>query len=220
MRKQLFDISFSALVLARGLCAALFLALCSMFLAPCFPAQAQQPAKVRRIGVLRADSPPNLPVETFQQAMRDLGYIEGKNIVIEYRYAEGKVDRLPNLAEELVRLNVEVIWAVGPTVSPAKNATKTIPIVITNVGDPVGSGLVASLARPGGHITGLSTLSPELSGKRLEILKEVILKLLPCGFLREFECPGQRTNIERDGSCRRGVRAADSIPRGTDSQGN
>ena len=196
MRKQLFDISLSALVLARGLCAALFLALCSMFLAPCFPAQAQQPAKVRRIGVLRADSPPNLPVETFQQAMRDLGYIEGKNIVIEYRYAEGKVDRLPNLAEELVRLNVEVIWAVGPTVSPAKNATKTIPIVITNVGDPVGSGLVASLARPGGHITGLSTLSPELSGKRLEILKEVILKLSRVAFFGNSNAPANAQTLK------------------------
>ena len=111
--------------------------------------------------------------------MRDLGYVEGKNIVIEYRYAEGKVDRLPNLAEELVRLNVDVIWALGPAVSPAKNATKTIPIVITHVGDPVGTGLVASLARPGGNITGLSGLAPELGGKRLELLKEVILKLSP-----------------------------------------
>ena len=140
-------------------------------------AEAQQPAKVRKVGVLRADSPPNLSAETFQQAMRDLGYVEGKNIFIEYRYAEGKVDRLPNLAEELVRLNVDVIWALGPAVSHAKNATKTIPIVITHVGDPVGSGLVASLARPGGNITGLSGLAPELGGKRLELLKEVILKL-------------------------------------------
>ena len=177
MRKQLLDISFSALVLARGLCAALFLALCSMLFASCFSAEAQQSAKVHKIGVLRADSPPTLSAETFQQAMRDLGYVEGKNIVIEYRYAEGKVDRLPNLAEELVRLNVDVIWALGPAVSHAKNATKTIPIVITHVGDPVGTGLVASLARPGGNITGLSGLAPELGGKRLELLKEVILKL-------------------------------------------
>jgi len=99
-------------------------------------AVAQQPAKIRRVGVLRADSPPNLPVETFQQAMRGLGYLEGKNIVIEYRYAEGKVDRLPNLAEELVRLNVEVIWAAGPAVPHAKNATKTIPTVVTNYWRP------------------------------------------------------------------------------------
>jgi len=153
------------------------LTLCAMLLTLSVSAQAQQPAKVRKIGVLRADSPPNLSAETFQQAMRDLGYVEGKNIVIEYRYAEGKVDRLPALAEELVRLNVDVIWALGPAVSHAKNATKTIPIVITHVSDPVGSGLVASLARPGGNITGLSGVGPELSGKRLELLKEVILKL-------------------------------------------
>ena len=152
-------------------------------------AEAQQPAKVRRIGVLRGDSSPNLSVETFQLAMRDLGYQEGKNIVIEYRYAEGKVDRLPNLAEELVRLNVDVIWAAGPAVPPAKDATKTIPIVMSNVGDPVASGLVASLARPGGHITGFSTLSPELSGKRLELLKEVILKLSRVAFFGNSTAP-------------------------------
>ena len=140
-------------------------------------AEAQQAARVHKVGVLRADSPPNLSAETFQQAMRDLGYVEGKNIFIEYRYAEGKVDRLPNLAEELVRLNVDVIWALGPAVAHAKNATKTIPIVITHVSDPVGSGLVASLAHPGGNITGPSGIGPELGGKRLELLKEVILKL-------------------------------------------
>jgi len=151
------------------------LTLCAMLFALCVSVDAQQPAKIHKIGVLRADSPPNLSAETFQQAMRDLGYVEGKNIFIEYRYAEGKVDRLPNLAEELVRLNVDVIWALGPAVSPAKNATKTIPIVITHVSDPVGSGLVASLARPGGNITGLSGVAQELGGKRLKLLQEVIL---------------------------------------------
>ena len=156
-----------------------------------FFAQAQQPAKVRKIGVLRADSPPNLSAETFQQAMRDLGYVEGKNIVIEYRYAEGKVARLSNLAEELVRLNVDVIWALGPAVSHAKNATKTIPIVITHVSDPVGSGLVASLARPGGNITGLSGVGPELGGKRLELLKEVIPKLSRVAFFGNSTAPAQ-----------------------------
>ena len=170
-----------------------------MLLALCVSAQAQQSAKVRRIGVLRADSPPNLSAETFQQAMRDLGYVEGKNIFIEYRYAEGKVDRLPNLAEELVRLNVDVIWALGPAVSHAKNATKTIPIVITHVGDPVGSGLVASLARPGGNITGLSGLAPELGGKRLELLKEVILKLSRVAFFGNPTAPAnaQLREMER-----------------------
>jgi len=162
----------------------------AMFLALCSSAEAQQPAKIRRIGVLRGDSQQNPPVETFQQAMRDLGYEEGKNIIIEYRYAEGKVDRLPNLAEELVGLNVEVIWAAGPAVPHAKNATKTIPIVITNVGDPVASGLVASVARPGGQITGLSTLAPELSGKRLELLKEAIPKLSRVAFFGNSNAPG------------------------------
>ena len=128
--------------------------------------------------------------------MRGLGYLEGKNIVIEYRYAEGKVDRLPNLAEELVRLNVEVIWATGPAVLPAKNATKTIPIVISNVGDPVGSGLVDSLAQPGGHITGLSTLSPELNGKRLELLKEVILKLSRVAFFGNSTAPANAQGLK------------------------
>lgn len=113
-------------------------ALCAMFSALCFSVQAQESAKMSLIGVLRADSPlaldsvrPNPAVETFQQAMRDLGYQEGRNIVIEYRYAEGKVDRIPKLAEELVRLNVNVIWANGPAVPHAKNATKMIPIVIS-----------------------------------------------------------------------------------------
>ena len=174
-------------------------ALPALILATIHIAQAQQPAKVRKIGVLRADSPPNLSAETFQQAMRDLGYVEGKNIVIEYRYAEGKVARLSNLAEELVRLNVDVIWALGPAVSHAKNATKTIPIVITHVSDPVGSGLVASLARPGGNITGLSGVGPELSGKRLELLKEVILKLSRVAFFGNSTAPAtaQLREMER-----------------------
>ena len=172
------------------------LTLAVMLLALSVSAQAQQPAKVHKIGVLRADSPPNLSAETFQQAMRDLGYVEGKNIVIEYRYAEGKVDRLPNLAGELVRLNVDVIWALGPAVSHAKNATKTIPIVITHVSDPIRSGLVASLARPGGNITGLSGLGPELGGKRLELLKEAILKLSRVAFFGNSTTPGNAQTLK------------------------
>ena len=173
MRKQFLDKSFSALVLERPCVARLLLfapCSCSLLLT-----EAQQLEKVPRIGELRWRQPSC--GRDIQQAMRDLGCIDGQNLIIEYRCAEGKVDRLPNLAEELVRLNVDVIWALGPAVSHAKNATKTIPIVITHVGDPVGSGLVASLARPGGNITGLSGLAPELGGKRLEFLKEVILKL-------------------------------------------
>ena len=157
----------------------ILLALCSLLLAPCFPTQAQ-PTKVPRIGALRGSSPSaeSTRIEAFRQGLRDLGYVEGKNIVIELRYAEGKLDRLPALAGELVRLKVDIIVTAGPLPTrAAKEATTTIPIVMTNDSDPVGPGFIASLARPGGNITGLSTLAPELSGKRLELLKETIPRL-------------------------------------------
>ena len=143
-------------------------------------AEAQQPKQVPRIGYLTGSSASarSARIEAFGQGLRELGYVEGKNIVIEYRYAEEKLDRLPVLAAELLRLNVEVIVTGGPAVTRAvKEATATIPIVMTQDPDPVGSGFVASLARPGGNITGLSTLSPEISGKRLELLKEIVPKL-------------------------------------------
>jgi putative ABC transport system substrate-binding protein len=143
-------------------------------------AEAQQPTRIPRIGHLIATSPSASPgrIEAFRQGLRELGYIEGKNIIIEWRYAEGKLDRLPELAAELVRLNVDVIVTAGPPdTRAAKQATRTIPTVMTQDADPVGSGFVASLARPGGNITGLSTLAPELSGKRLELLKEIVPKL-------------------------------------------
>jgi len=140
-------------------------------------AQAQQPANIPRIGYLGSTSV-SARTEAFRQGLRELGYVEGKNIVIEWRRHEGKVDRLPALAAELVRLKVDIIITAGaPAARAAKEATPTIPIVMTQVGDPVGSGFVASLAQPGGNITGLSTLAPELSGKRLELLKEVVPKL-------------------------------------------
>ena len=117
-------------------------------------------------------------LEAFRQGLRELGYVEGKNIVIEWRYAEGKFNRLPELAAELVRLKVDVIVTGGPnTTRPAKEATVTIPIVMAFDGDPVGNGFVTSLAHPGGNITGLSTLAPEISGKQLELLKEIVPKL-------------------------------------------
>jgi putative ABC transport system substrate-binding protein len=117
--------------------------------------------------------------EAFQQELRELGYAEGKNIVIEYRYAEGRRDRLPALAAELVRLNVDIIVSAGGygTVSPAKQATNTIPIVMTNVTDPVGTGFIATLARPGGNITGLAALTDDLAGKRVELIKETFSKI-------------------------------------------
>ena len=156
---------------------ALTFAVAAMILAAVHLADAQQPAKIPRIGYLGTTSV-SARTEAFRQGLRELGYVEGKNIVIEWRRHEGKVDRLPALAAELVRLKVEIIITAGaPAARAAKEATSTIPIVMTQVGDPVGNGFVASLARPGGNITGLSTLAPELSGKQLELLKEIIPKL-------------------------------------------
>ena len=143
-------------------------------------AEAQQPTKVHRIGWLSADvsppsSAPQAREETFRQGLRDLGYVEGQNLVIESRYAEGSAERLPDLAAELVRLQVEVLVAGGaPAIRAAQHATRTIPIVMASTADPVAQGFVASLAHPGGNITGVSTLSAELHGKRLEILKETV----------------------------------------------
>ena len=135
---------------------------------------AEQPGKVARIGYLSLGSSTSAP-HAFRQGLRDFGYVEGQNIVIEYRYAEGRAERLPDLAAELLRLNVDVIVAGGtPAPLAAKHATGTIPIVMTSAGDPVGSGLVASLARPGGNVTGLSTFTRELAAKRLQLLKEVV----------------------------------------------
>jgi putative tryptophan/tyrosine transport system substrate-binding protein len=142
-------------------------------------AEAQQPKKVPRIGYLSNNdrTRESVRAEAIRLALRELGYIEGQNIATEYRYSEGKTDRLTELATELVRLNVDIIVvAGGPTwVQAAKNATKTIPIVMVGQGaDPVEAGLVESLARPGGNITGVTNLSGEISGKRLELLKEAV----------------------------------------------
>jgi putative ABC transport system substrate-binding protein len=156
-------------------------------------AEAQQPKKVPRIGYLGATSRSINParIEAFRQGLRELGYVEGKNIVIEYRYAEGKLDRLPALAAELVGLKVDIIVMGGPAATrSAKQATATIPIVMAYDDDPVGSGFVASLARPGGNITGLSTLAPEISGKQLELLREIVPKLSRVAVLGNAIQPG------------------------------
>jgi putative ABC transport system substrate-binding protein len=169
------------------------LILCAMLLALCASAAAQQPTKVSRIGYLVANFPTTNPArnEAFRQGLRDLGYVEGKSIVIEWRYAEGKPDRLPALAAELVRLKVDVIVTAGPAgTRPAKEATSTIPIVMGFDNDPVGNGFVASLARPGGNITGLSTLAPEISGKQLELLKEIVPRLSRVAVLGHSTEPG------------------------------
>ena len=154
--------------------------LSALLFALCSVAEAQQPTKIPRIGFLAASSPSTNParIEAFRQGLRELGYVEGKNIVIEGRYAEGKADRLPGLAAELVRFKVDlIVTGASTSTRAAKAATSTIPIVMAQDTDPVRNGFVASLARPGGNITGLATLGPEISGKHLELLKEVIPRL-------------------------------------------
>ncbi len=155
----------------------IFLALCSLLLAPCSAVEAQQPKNVPRIGYVSGlgnSETPGRRVEAFRQGLRDLGHIEGKNILVEYRYLDGKDGLTPSLVAELVQLKVDVLVFEGvlPAIRAAKQATKTIPIVMVTTQDPVATGLIDSLARPGGNITGLTTLQRELSGKRLELLKE------------------------------------------------
>jgi putative tryptophan/tyrosine transport system substrate-binding protein len=155
------------------------LALSALLFALCASIEAQQPEKVYHIGVLSGGFAGSSPdIEAFRQGLRDLGYVEGKNLVIEYRYAEGKRDRYPDLLSDLVRLKVDVIIANGtePTAA-AKKATSTIPIVMTSSTDPEQTGLIASLARPGGNVTGLTESSAALAGKLLELLKEIIPRL-------------------------------------------
>jgi putative tryptophan/tyrosine transport system substrate-binding protein len=152
--------------------------LVTLILAPVYLAHAQKQASMPRIGVLYLGAPPNANLDAFVQGLRELGYIEGKNIHIEYRFAEGKEDRLPELARELVRLKVDAIFTAGtPALFALKQATKTIPIVFFSASDPVGTGIVASLAHPGGNITGLSALASDLWPKRLELLKEIFPKV-------------------------------------------
>ena len=158
-------------------------------------AQAQQTAKVPRIGYLAGAG--SGPSPAFTEGLRDLGYVEGKNIDIVFRTTEGNNERYSDLAAELVRLNVDIIVVGGNTaIRAAKKATSTIPIVMSNVGDPVGLGLVANLARPGGNITGLSQMSPDLTGKRLELLKEILPKLARVAFIRDPDNPGMKLRFK------------------------
>ena len=174
------------------------LALCTMLFAVCSPTDAQQPTKIPRIGYLGVNSLNVNPDrrEAFRQGVRELGYVEGKNIVIEWRSAEGKQDRLPALAAELVSLKVDIIITGGPpSTRAAKQATVTIPIVTAQYPDPVGDGLVVSLARPGGNITGLATLAPEISGKLLELLKEIVPRLSRVAVLGTSTQPGNTQSL-------------------------
>jgi putative ABC transport system substrate-binding protein len=164
-------------------------------------AEAQQPKKVPRIGSLSNTDPANesARAEAIRLALRERGYIEGQNIATEYRYGEGKPDRGPELAAELVRLKVDIIVVSGglTTIQAAKNATKTIPIVMSGRGiDPVVAGLVESLARPGGNVTGITNLTRELGGKGLELLKEAVPKLARVAFLYESDNPGSLRELK------------------------
>jgi putative ABC transport system substrate-binding protein len=157
-----------------------------LFALSILPVQAQQPGKIPRIGYLDGGFPSTnaARIDAFRQGLRERGYMEGKNIMVEYRHTEGKLDRLPTLLAELLRLKVEIIVAGGGggAIDAAKQATKTIPIVMPMAIDPVGQGFVTSLARPGGNVTGLATLAPEISGKQLEILKEIVPRLSRVAF--------------------------------------
>jgi putative ABC transport system substrate-binding protein len=165
-------------------------------------ALAQQPKKVHRIGYLSNRDPAteSARAEAIRLALRELGYTEGQNIAFEYRYAEGKLDQLPELAAELVRLKVDIIVTGGDApIQAAKNSTKTIPIVMSGAGiDPVVAGFVESLARPGGNLTGLTNLSRELGGKRLELLKEAVPKVARVAVLYDPAIPGTTREVKED----------------------
>jgi putative tryptophan/tyrosine transport system substrate-binding protein len=188
------------------------IALCAMLLALSYPAKAQQPKKVPRIGYVSGTGDANNPgpnIESFRQGLRDLSYVEGKNIVVEYRYAEGKNERLPGFVAELVKLKVDVVVVIAlPAIRAAKKATQTIPIVMVTNTDPVAAGLVDSLARPGGNVTGLTLLTRDLSGKRLELLNEMVPGISRVGILwvtpsvtgdsgfKEYEATGRALKIQ------------------------
>jgi len=179
------------------------LTLCAMLFALCSSASAQQPKKVTRIGYLSSQDPgyESARAEGIRLALRDLGYIEGQNIAIDYRYSEGKTDRAPELAAELVRLNVDIIVVAGGIIltRAAKDATKTIPIVMAGVGnDPVEAGLIESLARPGGNITGLTNLTGKLAGKRLELFKEAVPKLSRVAVIYQPATPANVIEVKED----------------------
>ena len=178
---------------------ALYFVLCALLFGLCVCAEAQQPTKIPRIAFLTNNFRSTFPAgdEAFRRGLHELGYVEGKNIIIEWRYAEGKFDRLTTLADELIALKVQVIVTGGPSATRRAKKAATIPIVMATDPDPVANGFVASLARPGGNVTGLSTLAPEISGKRLELLKEIIPGLSRNRCSRQFYQFGQYTSIKR-----------------------
>jgi len=186
-----------------------FLAVLIVF-ALSIPAEAQQPAKIPRIGYVSGtgdSSNPGPYVAALRQGLRDLGYIDGKNIVIEYRGAEGKLERIPGIVAELVQLKVDVLVVLIPqAIRAAKQATKTIPIVMVTQEDPVAAGLIDSLARPGGNITGLATLQRDLSGKRLELLAEVVPGISRVGVLWNPNIPSMIIGFKEYEAAARGLK--------------
>jgi putative ABC transport system substrate-binding protein len=167
MKKTVISIAFSAMLFALS-----------------FPVHAQQPKKIPRIGYFTLSGGPSSRDEAFMQGLREMGWVDKQNIMIEYRWVGGKTEQLPSVADELVRLKVDVIFATSaPVIQAAKNATNTIPIVTPAGSDPVGSGFIASLARPGGNITGMSAMILELDGKRLELLREIAPRVARVAFL-------------------------------------
>jgi putative tryptophan/tyrosine transport system substrate-binding protein len=184
-----------------------FLALCAMLFALCLPVWAQQPAKIPRVVYLSVGTASSMAprVDSFRRGLRDLGYVEGKNIVVESRSSDGKVDRLSALVTEILQLKVDVIVSAGPSVTrPLKTATSTIPIVMTQDADPVGNGFVTSLAHPGGNVTGLSSVDTDLSGKRLDLLKEIIPRISRIAVFGTSTNPGNNQSL---GEIERGAKA-------------
>ena len=184
--------------------------LVTLLFALCLPAEAQQPAKIPRIGYVRVVGVPSIPgpnVEAFRQGLKGLGYVEEKNILIEFRYAEGRRDLVPSLVAELVQLKVDVLVSGDdPAIRTAKETTKTIPIVMVINQDPVATGLVDSLARPGGNITGISRLTRELSGKRLELLTEVVPGIARVGILWDASSEGANISFKEYQAAARALR--------------
>jgi putative ABC transport system substrate-binding protein len=185
------------------------LVLCTILFANCGSAEAQQPKRISHIGALFPGYPATYSPRTtaFLQGLQELGYVDGKNLMIEWRWAEDKVERLPDLAVELVRFNPEVIITNGtPAIKALQNATRAIPVVMAAVGDPVGIGLVASLGRPGGNLTGLSVLAPQLDEKRLELLKEVVPGLSGLAVILNPTNPVSRPELQNTQDAARALR--------------
>src|SRR5262249_51068088 len=208
MRNRMLDSLFHALFLARVRCMAAVLTLGSLLLALCCPAHAQQPTKVRRIGYLaNTQATTAVDIRPLHERLKKLGYVEGQNLIIEYRYFGSAVERLPGLVGELIRLNLELIVVVGnEAASAATKATKVIPIVMVSTSEAVRSGFVASLAHPGGNVTGMTSTGGDVLGKRLELLSEIIPKFTRAGFLWSPSSPTAPDNLNEMESIARSLK--------------